>query len=298
MKRFFTYFDFTKAERRGFSILVFLIFGLFLASAGYGYLKQEHPIAYHLVYLDNNNDGSLFFEFDPNNLPAEDWKKMGFSNRQIAVIKNYEAKGGKFYKKEDVAKIYSISSEEYARIEPYIVIKQNNPQRDRNNTRRDVSFEEAVAEKKGDQERNTYWKRLAKETIGKEMIDVNDGDTSALKSLRGIGSVLAGRIVKYREALGGFHDISQIGEVYGISPEVFQMIQPRLQIGKGVERKLNINTFTKEQLSGHPYVSYKQAALIVNYRTQHGVFADLEDLRNISVLGDDFFRKIEPYIEF
>src|SRR5579859_1381616 len=65
---------------------------------------------------------SELFQFNPNNLPEEDWKRLGFSDRQIRVIKNYESKGGKFRSKDDVKKMYSISEKEYERIEPYIII--------------------------------------------------------------------------------------------------------------------------------------------------------------------------------
>ncbi|NGM61450.1 helix-hairpin-helix domain-containing protein [Sphingobacterium sp. SGG-5] len=288
MKRFFTYFGFTKAERRGFSVLVLLIFSMFLLSAGYGYLKKERAMTYRLVYLENNvEETPSLTAFDPNNLAVEQWKDMGFSEKQIAVIKNYEAKGGKFYKKEDVAKIYSISNEEYARIEPYIVIKGENKERP-------MVYRKSAAQKKDQKEK----KKRIKEIVHIERIDINGSDTTDLKTLRGIGSVLAKRVVKYRDALGGFHAISQIGEVYGISEEVFQMIRPQLQVGENGVKKLHLNTCTKQQLARHPYISYKQASLLVNYRTQHGPFADLEDLQNISVLGDDFFRKIEPYIQF
>src|SRR5690606_10593866 len=99
----------------------------FLLSAVYGYLRKENPISYEVVYLANKETKApVLSEFDPNNLPAEEWRKMGFSENQVKVIKNYEAKGGKFYTKKDVAKIYSISDEEYARIEPYIRIKPDN----------------------------------------------------------------------------------------------------------------------------------------------------------------------------
>ncbi len=275
---------------------------MLIVSVGYGYLRKEHVIKHTVVYFphQNNDDETtidrndehfmygmgakqktakpVFFKFDPNDLPERDWKKMGFSDKQIAVIKNYEAKGGKFYKKEDVAKMYSISKQEYEQIEPYIVIEK----KDRNTS---IVPNHIVGE------------IVDRKISTLETIDINVADTSALKTLKGIGSILANRVIRYRDALGGFHAVSQIGEVYGISPEVFEDIQSHLVIGDRSIKKLNLNTSTKEQLSKHPYVSYKQASLIVNYRTQHGLFANLEDLQNISVLDLDFFRKIEPYIE-
>ena len=64
------------------------------------------------------------FPFDPNNLPEDKWKEIGLTDRQIKIIKNYEAKGGRFYNKNDLKKIYGISTEEYEVLEPYIRIEQ------------------------------------------------------------------------------------------------------------------------------------------------------------------------------
>src|SRR5690606_20511870 len=129
--------------------------------------------------------------------------KMGFSENQVKVIKNYEAKGGKFYTKKDVAKIYSISDEEYARIEPYIRIKPDN--RPRRN-----AYKKHGADRKGQSgkdEQKRWVKKSAPaqrvpENVVIARIDINAADTSDLKTLKGIGSVLAKRIVNYREALG------------------------------------------------------------------------------------------------
>jgi len=305
MKRFFAYFGFTKAERRGFSVLVLLVFIIGIVPVIYGYFKTAPAIEHSVTYFSSSDEDDKkedenklrtfssrtdkdprntrdisYFYFDPNGMSKEDWQRLGFSDKQIAVIKNYEAKGGKFYKKEDVAKIYSISEKDYERIAPYIVIE---------------SYKRKSPENNLDTKEDKVYKP---KQIAVQSVDINAADTSAFKQLRGIGSVLSARVVKYRDALGGFHDISQVGEVYGITQEVYEQIAPLLVVGRPNIKRLRVNTVTKEELTRHPYISKKQASLIVNYRSQHGSFASLDDLRKIPVLDDDFFRKIEPYIEF
>ncbi|HMR18008.1 MAG TPA: helix-hairpin-helix domain-containing protein [Sphingobacterium sp.] len=302
MKRFFDYYSFSKVEQRGFFALVLLIFLIIMFQFLYDYFGQNRLIGHSITYFSDlpsdepesdlvaeysttnayehraaKKAAISYFPFDPNGLPAEKWEEMGFSPKQVAVIKNYEAKGGRFYKKEDVAKVYVISEKDYKRIAPYIVIenKREEPKP------RESTFVPKERETKADF----------------AVLDVNIADTTDFKKLRGIGSVLAARAVRYREALGGFHDVAQIGEVYGISSEVFEDIRPFLKVENGVIVKRNINTASQEELSRHPYISKKQAQLIVNYRNQHGFYVAFSDLRKIHALDEDFLRKIEIYIE-
>ena len=48
------------------------------------------------------------------------------------------------------------------------------------------------------------------------LVELNTADTTILKKVPGIGSTFARRIIKYRELLGGFYDVSQLAEVYDI----------------------------------------------------------------------------------
>ncbi len=61
------------------------------------------------------------------------------------------------------------------------------------------------------------------------VIDVNQADTTAFIALPGIGSKLASRIVNFRNKLGGFYSVEQVGETFGLPDSTFQLIKPRLQ---------------------------------------------------------------------
>lgn len=68
-------------------------------------------------------------------------------------------------------------------------------------------------------------------------IELNSADTTELKKLRGIGSVLSKRIVKYRKMVGGFKTTEQLKSVYGLSEETFQAILPHIWVDTTVTQK-------------------------------------------------------------
>ncbi|MBQ7222211.1 MAG: helix-hairpin-helix domain-containing protein [Bacteroidales bacterium] len=64
------------------------------------------------------------FEFDPNTVTESELRRLGFSERQAAVIINYREKGGSFRKKSDFAKMYVVDSAKFFQLEPYINIEK------------------------------------------------------------------------------------------------------------------------------------------------------------------------------
>ena len=59
---------------------------------------------------------------------------------------------------------------------------------------------------------------------------------------------------------------------------------------------VNLNTATVEQLATIPGVGPKMAERIIDYRQKNGGFKKVEDLMNVSGVGEKSFLKIKPLI--
>ena len=62
------------------------------------------------------------------------------------------------------------------------------------------------------------------------IININTASRTELTDLHGIGDVLAGRIVEYRDRTGGFSRIEDIMNVSGIGPARFEAIRDRITV--------------------------------------------------------------------
>ncbi|MES2849917.1 MAG: helix-hairpin-helix domain-containing protein [Bacteroidota bacterium] len=215
--------------------------------------------------------GELFY-FDPNTLDEAGWQKLGVMDKTIATIKNYLSKGGKFYKEEDIKKIWGINEELADKLIPYIRIEKK----------------EYAATEKPVYEKRTYTASI---------IDINTADTTAFIALPGIGSKLAQRIVTFRYKLGGFYKIEQVGETFGLADSTFQKIKHRLVLNSPSVKQININTATVDEFKAHPYIRYVIGNAIVQYRTQHGNFSLVNDLKKIMLVTEDIFTKALPYLK-
>ncbi len=224
--------------------------------------------------------GELFY-FDPNTLSTEGWQKLGLRDKTIHTIQNYVSKGGRFKKSEDLQKIYGLFPNEYERIAAYIKIESTSE------TNRKKDFNDNPQTE--NQPAKTYAPRYA-------VIDINSADTTAYISLPGIGSKLATRIVNFRDKLGGFYSVAQVGETFGLPDSTFQKIKQYLKLENTSIRKININTATVDELKVHPYIKWSLANPIVAYRNEHGPFAKVEDIKKVMAVTDEAYNKIAPYL--
>jgi len=65
-----------------------------------------------------------------------------------------------------------------------------------------------------------------------DIVDINRASERELALLPHVGEVIAGRIVAYREEIGGFTDIRQLMEVQGIGETSFERIAPVVSTGE------------------------------------------------------------------
>ena len=130
----------------------------------------------------------------------------------------------------------------------------------------------------------------------KHFVEINSADTTAFIMLPGIGSKLALRIINFRDKLGGFYSVDQVGETYGLADSTFQKIRQYLTLKITDVKKININTATKDEMKTHPYLKWALANAIVEYRTQHGNYSSLEDIKKISLITNDVFEKLKNYL--
>lgn len=143
---------------------------------------------------------------------------------------------------------------------------------------------------------NTKREWKSERPVERLFIELNRTDSIELQQLRGIGPVFASRIVRFRDLLGGFYDKSQLLQVYGMDEVRYSAIMEFVHVDKALIKKININTADYQTLVKHPFISPKQANVVVQYRTQHGNYANTDDLLKIATLDEDFLRKIAPYL--
>lgn len=130
------------------------------------------------------------------------------------------------------------------------------------------------------------------------LVELNTADTTTLKKVPGIGSTFARRIVKYRELLGGFYDVSQLAEVYGIDEERYQALVPWFTADTLHIRRLAVNTLPASALRKHPYLNYRQAKAIEQLRKQKSRLSGWENLHLLEEFTDTDKKRLMPYLSF
>ena len=138
-----------------------------------------------------------------------------------------------------------------------------------------------------------------KEGFGRKQqaIDINTADSAAWVALNGIGPGFAKRILTYREKLGGFYQVDQLKEVYGLDSVWVKENKALLKVGAGVYRFLKINQVEWKDFK-HPYLPYGQSKVVLAYRKQHGPLKDFETLQQMPLLDLVAWRRLRPYISY
>ncbi len=179
---------------------------------------QQNPRYSYVAYdsvpnsdtINQKNVSIKLFQFDPNTLDEQAFKQLGLNDKVVHTLINYRNKGGYFKAPQDIKKIYGLSNADAERLIPYIKITSSK----NTNYKKD---EKPPDDKPATSNTNYY-----------HTININSATAEEWKTLPGIGEVIANRIVKFRNSMGGFKSADDVKKTYGLSDSTFNLIRPYL----------------------------------------------------------------------
>lgn len=307
------YFYFKNKERRALiyvSILcviasfIPLTFPLFQSSSKVDFSEFKQEIA--LFYANEEKDEAVpntafipqeisHFPFNPNTATKDEFQQLGLSPRTAQSILNYRNKGGKFFKKEDFKKIYTLKDEDYNRLTDYITLPLNPPL--------------VINWRKKSYEYDHVDKVIATE------FSFNPNTASYEDLVRlGISSRAAKGLIKYRNAGAVFRKKSDFKKVYNIDEADYNRLESYIDLPdvvdsptpkktKPVYKKkewtpvyIDINQATVEEWQKLRGIGPGYANWIVKHREKLGGFATVEQVSEVYNFPDSTYQSIKEFL--
>ena len=269
-----SHFKFTKGQRSGIFLLLFLIIVLECVYFFVDFSSENIPISNEelkkfqneidsLKSLETENIKEALYPFNPNYITDHKGYTLGMSNEEIDRLLAFRKQNKWVNSAEEFQNVTKISDSLLNEISPYFKFPDwvTNPKQNSS-----PSFQDFSKEKTFDQKQ-----------------DLNIATAQQLQKINGIGEVLSERIVKYRNKFQeGFIDDIQLTDIYGLTPEVIQRITSHFTVKTPrVINKLNINTATIDELVTVQYIDYEIAHNIIEERILREGFGSLDELTKV-----------------
>ena len=194
-------------------------------------------------------------------------RTIGFSSRQATLVIRYRDMIGGYRNFEEFEECYGVDSTMARRLKPYIIFPtQENLEPQSSNI--------------------------------PEIIDVNSADSATLVRLPGIGAKSALHIIRYRDLLGGYYDISQIRELEVVTEENFCKFSQQIYCDSARIEKIYINFAGLKELEVHPYLSNRMLKRIINHRELKGGWSTIEEMIDSKIFNKEEAARIAPYLDF
>lgn len=207
------------------------------------------------------------YPFNPNYISDFKAYQLGISTAAVERIRAYRAAGSYLLSEKDIKKVAGLSDVEINHIRPYL------------------KFPEI--------------KRATKTVTTRVKKEINGATAETLQEVYGIGPVLGQRIIALRKQLGGFLIKDQLGDVWGLKPEVQEQLWTHFKMDSvQLVAKQNINDLTIAQLSQSPYISASLASSIVALRTQQDSLTSWQDLADIAQIDSIKKARLSLYLSF
>ncbi len=284
-----TFWQLSKTERSGYLLLL----ALMAAYMGLSWWAPQQPDPRiillsppHALSPDSadlaqgiaeSRDTSAFY-FDINELDEAGLRRLGLRERSIAGLLRFRSKGGRVRNLAEFDRLFSLTNAEKERLRPWLLFPEKSVSKAVDSS---MAADSEPAENK------------SKVFV---QMDINSADSLALLELPGIGPAFAGRIVRYRERLGGFVGLEQLAEVYGVDSARYAALAPLLKTNKVVVRKIDPLTATETDLANHPYIGKVVARRWVAFREQRKASFTCDDLALLHGLDAQRLEKLRPYL--
>ncbi len=327
MRKFLTtYFYYSRSERNGVVILAALSLGFLMLPKLFNLMNKqqsdkqetfsdfEQEITAFIGKSTSDNEGTAssfenneptLFAFNPNNATKEDLMRLGFSPKVATTFVHFREKGGRFFKKEDLKKIYGVKAADYARLEDYIALENTGsyPSKSYNNTSAFGQYNNA---------------KNAPQNVVLKPFDPNSASENDLLAL-GLDEKTVKILLKFREKGGRFRTKEDLKKVYGFSDIDFLRLNAYVQIAenqpiakegvnatqtkdftketKSVEIKpIDLNQANIDELLQLRGIGRIFATRIIEHRERLGGFSSLNQLKEVYGLPDSTLRNISPFL--
>lgn len=229
-------------------------------------------------------------KFNPDQLSQNDWENMGFSEKQAAAILKYKNYlGGSFVSKEKFKECFIINEENYAKLEPYLILPAKTPANFNTYTGKSNSFKTKTAQ---------------------TIFDPNTLDVQGWMTL-GFSEKQANVIINYRDRnlKGSFKTLEDIKNCFVISAEKFEELKPYIKLNastmvknsdnKKAEPKQEKTDFSKTDMNSITFkqllefgLDEKSAGSMIGFRKKLGGFMTKEQIMETYNIDKELVQKL------
>ena len=264
------YFIFSGKERKGIIVLgVILTFSMvitFLVPNKNGLVGKTSPLTIPTLHL---------FKFDPNTIDSANAIQLGIPIKQVNTLMHYREKGGRFYKKEDILKLYGLDPVIAHQLIPFIELKstENLSKRGGRYTTNEKgnnyksNYDYASRYKSNKESNDGPWLKMNNRAVS-WTIDVNEADANEWHDKTKLPMNIVHQIINYKNHLGGFTHPLQLKKVYGLADTDFQNLRPHLLVQKNFKPLLNSSNMNFSQWKSLGIFEDQQIFEILKLRKQ------------------------------
>lgn len=231
--------------------------------------------------VEKANYKQTLYPFNPNFITDFKGYKLGMSTAEIDRLLEFRKKNLYVNSAEEFQALTKISDSLLATMAPYF------------------KFPDWVKNKKQSKGFESFSNQSYAKKEKMQIIDINLATQEDLIKVYGIGPGLSERILKQKEALGGFVSMDQMNDVWGLSPEVTEKLNLQFKIGVVPNiKKVRINDVSAKELQLFPYFRYPLNKEIVTYRSMNNGIKNADDLVKIKGFPADKVVIIDKYLEY